>query len=46
MKVESLPSVEGGGFGKSSLKNLITEQLKSRNNGVIWLVFLKTARVG
>lgn len=33
-------SIRGGwGFGKSSLKNLITEQLKSRNDGAIWLDF-------
>lgn len=33
-------AIRGGwGFGKSSLKNLITEQLKSRNDGAIWLDF-------
>ncbi|MNM92015.1 KAP family P-loop domain protein [compost metagenome] len=33
-------AIRGGwGFGKSSLKNLITEQLKSRNEGAIWLDF-------
>jgi predicted KAP-like P-loop ATPase len=33
-------AIRGGwGFGKSSLKNLITEQLKSRKDGVIWLDF-------